>query len=469
MVDRLTVTEAMRETPVAYNKEVLVAGGGVAGISAALGAAKCGAEVLLVDSIAYLGGVATAALVSEFGGQGGYKAMSGVAKELADRLIASGGANPGHYRTSFDPELFKVVAFQMMREHGVQLLLHTWIAGTVVEDGRVQGVIVENKSGRQAVLAKRVVDATGDADVAFRCGCPCVKGREEDGKMRPFSLMFRMANVDVRTLLEYVKENMHDPTKFSPDPSKNIMDFDDEYSQFRPVGFFHLVTDAKDKGDLEQSFHYLRIDSVSTEKSTCIVNATRIYDVDGTKAEDLTFGYEEGLRQAYHLVNFLNKYIPGFSSAYLVQASPDLGVRETRRIVGDYILTKEDIVDGVDFPDAIAKPSVRFEPHADSHSPDGREGAVDHSYIRRDINTQYWFKIPYRSLLPKKVENLLVVGRCLSATHSADSWTRVIPACCQTGQAGGVAAALSLKNNVIPRHLDVTRLQRTLKDQGLRL
>jgi hypothetical protein len=468
MPDRLTVTEASREIPVTHDTDVLIVGGGVAGIAAALGAAKCDTEVLLIDRNPYLGGMATAALVSEFGGQAGYKAMSGIAKEMADRLIAAGGANPGNYRTSFDPEIFKMVIFQMMREHGVKLLLHTWIADTIVEDGRVRGVIVENKSGRQAILAKRVIDATGDADIAFRVGCPCVKGREGDGKMRPFSLMFRMANVDMRTLLEYVKDNMHDAAKFSLDPCKNIVDFDGEYSQFRPMGFFHLVKEAKDKGDLEESFHYLRVDNVSLEQGTCIINATRIYNVDGTKAEDLTLGYEEGLRQAYHLVKFLNKYVPGFSSAFLVQASPDLGVRETRRIVGDYIVTEDDIVNGVDFPDTIAKPGARLNSE-DVHSPDGREGAVDDSDIRQNINTHCWFKIPYRSLLPQKVENLLVVGRCLSATHGADKVTRVIPSCCQTGQAGGVAAALSLKNKVAPRHLDVTLLQSTLKKQGLRL
>ncbi|MCL4532383.1 MAG: FAD-dependent oxidoreductase, partial [Actinobacteria bacterium] len=283
-----TVREPERQIPIAARVDVLVCGGGAAGFAAALASARSGASTMLVEVNGFLGGVATGALVSEFGGQAGYEHMSGIARETADRMIARGQATPGRFRTSFEPEGFKSTALEMLLEAGAQLLLYTLVTDALVTEGAIRGVIVENKSGRQAILAKTVVDATGDADVAARAGVPTVKGREKDGRMRPISLFFRVGNIDVEELLRFVREN---PEQFSPDPSKNIMDLDRDPPMARPLGFFDLVRRAKEAGDYPEECHYLRLDNLNLAHRVVTVNTTRVYDVDGTRAEDLTLAY----------------------------------------------------------------------------------------------------------------------------------------------------------------------------------
>ena len=461
-----TILEPERRLPVTAQVDVLICGGGSAGVAAAVAAARGSASTMLVEATGFLGGVATAALVSEFGGQAGYEHMSGIAREMADRMIALGQATPGRYRTSFDPEAFKAVSLKMLGEAGARLLLYTMVVGAIVNDGALRGVIIENKSGRQAILAKAVIDATGDADVAARAGAPTVKGREKDGRMRPVSLFFRMANINVEELLGFMRAS---PQQFSPDPSKNIMDLDGEYPMLRPLGFFDLVREAKEKGEFPKECHYLRLDNLNLTEGIVTVNTTRVYDVDGTRAEDLTRAYVEGEDQASTIVSFLRKYVPGFSQSYLLDKAPMLGVRETRRIIGDYVLTEDDIVAAKVFPDVIGVPGYRHTRGNPVHSPDGQEGAASDIGNRRNIDELFVYGIPYRSLLPKGIEGLLAAGRCISATHEADGYTRVIPSCMLTGQAAGAAAALSALSGTTPRNVDVHRLQHRLLEQGVRL
>ena len=461
-----TITEPARRTPVAADVDVLVCGGGAAGFAAALAAARTGASTLLVELNGFLGGVATAALVSEFGGQAGYDHMSGIAREMADRMIAKGQATPGRFRTSFDAEGFKTTAVQMLREARAHMLFYTLVTDAIVEGGAVKGVIAENKSGRQALLGKVVIDTTGDADVAARAGVPFVKGRESDGRMRPISLFFRVGNINVQELLRFMTEN---PQQFAPDPAKNIMDLDRDPPMVRPLGFFDLVRRAKENGDYPEECHFLRLDNLDLARGIVTVNTTRVYDADGTVAEDLTRAYIRGQEQMETLAAFLKKYVPGFANSYIVDVAPVLGVRETRRVRGDYLLTEDDIVGDMVFPDVIGVPGHRHTPGQPVHNPDGFEGAPNDEGHRRLIDDLWVYGIPFRSLLPAGVENLLVAGRCMSATHEADGYTRVIPTCMITGQAAGTAGALSALEGITPRQLNVAKLQANLAKQGVRL
>jgi FAD dependent oxidoreductase len=460
------IQEPARRISIAGRYDVLICGGGSAGLAAALAASRSGASTLLVELNGFLGGVATAALVSEFGGQAGYDYMSGVAKEMADRLIARGQATPGRFRTSFESEAFKHAALEMLQQAGAHLLLYTLIADAIVIDRCIRGVIVENKSGRQALLSKVVVDATGDADVAACAGASVVRGREGDGRMRPVSLFFRVGNIDVEQLLRFIREN---PQQFAPDPSKNIMDLDRNPPMVRPMGFFDLVRQAKEKDDYPEECHYLRIDNLNLGQRMATINTTRVYDVDGTRAEDLTQAYLKGVEQMRRVLAFLNAYVPGFSHSYLLDTAPVLGVRETRRIVGEYVLSEADIVEARSFPDVIGVPGYRHTRGGAVHSPDGQEGAESDVVNREAIDELFVYGIPYRCLLPVGVEGLLVAGRCISATHAADGYTRVIPSCMLTGQAAGTAAALAAQADIFPRQVDVSRLQRSLAGQGVRL
>ncbi len=195
--------EKARSIPVRESADVLVLGGGVAGIGAAIGAARSGAKTILVERGGFLGGVATAGLVAELGGQGGYENISGIAKEIIDDMIALDAANPGRYRCTFDPEYFKYVSLKKLLDEDVEVLFYSAVADVTRDENRVTGAVIESKSGREAVYGRTVVDATGDADAAVRAGAEYVVGRERDGKMRPIGMMFRIGNVDVPKLMSY--------------------------------------------------------------------------------------------------------------------------------------------------------------------------------------------------------------------------------------------------------------------------
>jgi hypothetical protein len=302
--------------------------------------------------------------------------------------------------------------------------------------------------------------------VAGFAGAALVKGREADARMRPVSLFFRIGNIDVEELIRFIREN---PDQFSPDPSKNILDLDRDPPMVRPFGFFDLVRRARERGDYPEECHYLRVDNLNLTQRIATINTTRVYDVDGCRAEDLTQAYIRATAQMLKIAAFLRSYVPGFSRAWLLDSAPSLGVRETRRVVGDYVLSEDDIVRSRAFPDVIGVPGYRHTRGQPVHNPDGQEGAEGDFCNRQAIDELFVYGIPYRCLLPRGVEGLLTAGRCISATHAGDGYTRVIPSCMLTGQAAGTAAALSAQSGVSPRDLDIVRLQHCLAEQGVRL
>ena len=460
-LDRGRVWEEAREIPVAGEFDVIVAGGGPSGMGAAVGAARQGAKTLLVERNGFLGGVATATMMTTLNCP--IENMSGYARDFVGRLIEEGGAWAGA-TIPFDPEKWKDLAFDEMERVGVNLLLYTWFADAVVQDGRVKGIVVENKSGRQALLAKVTVDCTGDADVAVRAGAEYVKGRERDGKMRPMTILFRMGGVDLPTLVDYARAH---PDEFTRDPNFQILDL--AGGVVRLSGFFKHVEEALVKGELAKEITYVRFEGVNVERGTVFVNTTRVYGVDGTNAWDLTKAELQARRQMRQLVPFIRNYIPGCRNAYVIDASSSIGVRETRRIRGSHVLTEEDIAAHKTYEDTVAKIWRFHAAGADWHSPDGGEGSPDNPTYRTAVTPLNWYEIPYRVFVPNGVDGVLVAGRTLSQTQEADMWTRGMFVCLNTGQIAGTAAALAAAAGLTPRELPVSQLQANLFGQGLDL
>ena len=458
-VRALTLTLPPREAVLAAETDVLVVGGGPAGIGAALGAAAAGAEVVLAERYAFLGGNATAALVmplmsfhtqrATFEKEDGAKlfptdhgpgepVVAGALAELLRRLVGAGGAiapslDTG-YTVPFDPELFKLTALELLDEAGVQLLFHAFASG-VVDDGPARGVVFETKSGPLVARARVVVDCTGDGDVAARAGARYEVGREEDGLVQPMTLMFRMVQFEREAFEAYVRAH--------PD-------------QWRGVhGLWDLIRTASAAGELDLPREDLLFFGTPHEAEVS-VNSTRVTRALGIDVFDWSRAELESRRQMRQIAAFLRRYVPGFENAYIAQSGVHTGVRETRRIVGDYRLTAEDVLDAREFDDVIARGAYPV----DIHNPKG-SGTV----LKR-LPPGAAYDIPLRCLLPREIEGLLVAGRCISGSHEAHSSYRVMPIVMATGQAAGVCAALAAKQHLTPRAVPVADVQEMLIAQG---
>jgi len=482
-VKQHTVTEPQREIPILDRSDVVIAGGGVAGLGAAIASAREGVKTILIESNGFLGGVATGNMMQALCGCRG---MSGIMEELVDRMHKKGGAPKWDYQDrlakmkdgyvnetiTFDIECFKETALEMCLEAGVELYLYTRVTMPIVIDNTVVGVIVESKGGREAILTKRVVDCTGDGDITYRAGAPYIVGRDSDKKMRPFALLFRVGGLDVKKILEYVEQN---PEEWQPQHKNNaIHQIGDDAVINRLSGFYNLVNKAKANGDLYEWIHYLRFEAVFMDKGIALCNTTRIYYLDGTKPQDLTKGEMIGRNQISILIKFLRKYLPGGENAFLIDVAPAIGVRETRRFVGEYFLTDEDVYSGKDFADCFMTlerkmPKYEDKDILDIHPPDPIEGASEDLYERdqkRVLQVTQQIRFNYRMLLPQKIDCLLFAGRTMSTTHTIESFSRLMPYCMRMGQVAGTAAAVSVKENVLPKELAFAVLKEALIKQG---
>jgi FAD-dependent oxidoreductase family protein len=465
---RRTITEPSREIPVAEQADVLVAGGGVAGIAAALASARHGADTLLVERGAFLGGTATSALMHVF--YTPYHSTRGILREICDRLSARSAAELGEL-IPFDPEGFKYVVMKMLAEARARLLLHSYISRVLVQDGEVHGLVVENKSGRQAILARVVVDATGDGDVSALAGAPFEIGRSSDGKTRPMTLLFRMGGVNTATLKQYVKDH---PEEFTADP--NTTSIDPAFRSFRIFGFFSLVDAARERGEIDADCHWVRVEGLDEARGMVLINSTNVYS-SGIDAAALTNAELSGRRQVHQLEAFLRKCVPGFAGAYLVEVGGNIGVRETRRILGDYVLTEQDVAEDRQFPDVVALDWERhsrlargggIDPHiVGGHSPDGQTAPRPAGADRPDPAPLIPVRVPYRCLVVRELEGLLVAGRCISTTHEAQGYTRNQGCCVATGQAAGIAAALAIGAGISPRRVSASSIQQKLLEVGV--
>ncbi|OGV49349.1 MAG: hypothetical protein A2X49_11730 [Lentisphaerae bacterium GWF2_52_8] len=424
------------EAAVSKNVDVLVVGGGPAGVSAAFASARMGAKTMIVEQFNCLGGVATA------GGHGHiclYSAWSspervvgGVTFEIAKRVTKAGFGIHTNSSVDFEVEGMKLVLEQMAEEDGVDLLYHSFFSDALVEDGEIKGAIVQNKNGRQLIRAKRIIDCTGDGDVAARAGCDFEQGEEGTGACQPVTLMFTIGGVDIKKV--------------------------NEFRAGKPWNLSEVWAEAQKNGDM-RPFQSVVMGWwwTPTRPDQLGINFTHVTGIDATKAEDLTRATIEARKQAYETIEVYRKYIPGLENCFMLSTPNTIGLRESRRIVGEYLLTKEDVLGMKNFDDSIGYGSFFIDIHNCSGI------GMDKKTVRPDPGFKY--QIPYRILVPKKIDNLLVAGRCASCTHEALGSLRVMPQCGVMGQAAGVASVLSLREGLVPRQVSIMELQKELKRQ----
>lgn len=449
----LTIHEPARTIPVRASVDILVVGGGPSGIIAAEAAASENLKVMLIENKSFLGGNLTMGLpILGFLGQKGNQIIKGLPQKFIDRLAAKNAASghrpcPLHVSlTIVDSEEVKTTALELLEEKGVEVLFYVFCAGVVKEGNELRGVIIESKAGREAILAKTVIDCTGDADVAYLAGVPCKKGNEKGG-MQPPSLMFCMKGVDIKKLRLSIADH---PDIYDMDTIPNEFFRKDDY--FITVGLRGMIKKACADGLKIPTERTILITGLDDDEIW--VNMSRISGVDGTDPASLTHGETEGRKQMEELRKYLTVYVPGFENAYIDRVAPFMGLRETRRITGKYVLNKEDLLNCHKFDDAIAVASYPL----DIHHPQG--GGC----------TLVWcgdcYDIPYRSLLPLEVENLLVAGRCISTTHEAMSAIRVMSTCMAVGEAAGRAAKIAVSEGIAPSRIDVEKLREKLLAEG---
>lgn len=455
------ILEEARRTPVVRKVDVLVCGGGVSGVGAALGAARAGAKTMVIERNAFLGGAATAVIMNTWNVP--VACMTGVAKEFAVMLSERGAGNITGATFPFDPEAFKDLAADRLQQAGAEILTYTWVVDPIMQGSGISGVIIQNKSGRQAILARSVVDTTGDADIAAAAGAEYVKGREKDNKMRPMSVLFRLGGVDVFKAVEYCRSQPKE--NFTADPNFHILE--PEKGLVRMSGFFHIADIARGTGELPDEIHYLRFEGVDVRRGMVTVNNSRVYGVDGTSAWDLSRADTEARQQNRKLFAVIKKYVPGFENAFVIDSSPTVGVRETRRVRGRYVLSQKDLLAQRTYRDSVARIWRHMAAGRDWHKADGGEGAPDDAIYRTATTDLTWFEIPWGVFTPNNVERMTVGGRAISVTHDADMWTRGQYCCLVTGQIAGIGAALAASSGILPSQLDVPTLQHMLGAQGI--
>jgi len=456
-----TIREPARDLPVIEQADVVVAGGGPGGFAAAVASARNGANTVLLERHGYLGGMATAGLVAPILGvhssKGKAVIVEGILKELTERMQEIDGAPPWNEIEEgkplrFDPEALKRAAEDLVQEAGATLYYHTFVTDTVVEDNRIQALITESKSGRQAVSGSVVIDATGDADVAFRAGVHCEKGRSFDGAVQSLGSFFHVFGIPeydeklYEKIRETVKQGMEEKKLFGYNPG--------------------ITSSTKYHGNMFSP------------------NMTRAAG-DSTNVKDLTRAEITLRKQAWDLVEYIKKEVPGCENCYIELTSPQAAPRESRQVMGDYVITGEDIQKGRKFDDGIARGSWWIDIHCPlghtfpvhlcvKECPRGDEcpfWAAEHDtgmIAREDLYPpeEDWYDIPFRSITPKGISNLLISGRCISATHEAMAGTRVMGTCMAIGQAAGTAAALAAGSDTDPKDLDTGMLREKLASQG---
>jgi ribulose 1,5-bisphosphate synthetase/thiazole synthase len=427
--------------------DVIVVGAGVAGIAAAVGAARNGRRTLLVERDGCVGGTATTGLMVVFMGVN-LKILRGAFAELIKRLDERKGVFVAE-NAAFDPEIFKIAAEEWLLEEKVDILYHAVFSDVLMDDTSVKGIILQLKEGRRAILSKVVIDTTGDADVAAASQVSF----QVTPHIQPMTSVFRMDRVETPKVIKYIEEH---PDQFFSLPGQKTWYVDRDPPVFTLGGFFDLIKKARKSGEL-----YLPHDSIwlgpLPRSGQYFINTTRIQGLNGTSSIDLSKAEIEMRKQAWSTAAFLKKYVPGFEYAELLDVAVRVGVRETRRIIGEYILTKDDLINGAKFDDVIAV----YDFPMDIHGPAGMEETHDWKLIKSS------YEIPYRVLVPQKIDNILVGGRCISVDTQAHGSTRAMPCCMATGEAAGAAAALACNAGTRVRDVDIKELQKLLKAQGV--
>lgn len=449
------LTESLN-TPVRCACDVLVAGGGTAGVVAALAAAKNGADTILVERFGFLGGTIVGGagplhsffnLYKAFPGAEKKQVVRGIPEEIIQRLVKAGGS-PGHLEqerggnydsviTLVDWEIFKQVILEMLEEAGVKILLHTMLAGAVMEGNQVKGVFVQGKSGREAILAKAVVDCTGDGDVAAFAGGQFIKKHDTSAAGYPFG----MTGVDMQRLVAFLEERGLVNQLIRAHKGSETDDVIRLGFELKKVPEFSEFMEKNEMwGPLGMSMH---------ENNYTYINAVKLANVDGTDSWELSKAELVLRRRAMALAAMMKAHLPGFENAYVSWTPAAAGIRYTRAVLCEHIMSLEEILSGARFPDEVML--YGFHDCAP----------------RLMIQDGGYYGVPYGALLPKGVDGLLMAGRMLTTEWDAHMSTRNTVSCMAMGQAAGTAAALAAKSGVLPRALDTEQLRDTLKAQDV--
>jgi hypothetical protein len=451
-VNQTKIKEPAREIPVLMHADVVVVGGGTTGPIAAIAAARRGKKVVLIERFGSLGGILTLGLNTKPSGA----LIGGIPLEIWNLARSIGGAGDDYMATTktggvkiaspTDPEIMKMLLTRLCVEAGVQILFETFVSAPHLEGGKVTGVVIESKSGRQFVGTKVLIDCSADADMAAKANAPFVMGSgEADAKMQPVSMYFIMKNVDLKRLADWARTCDDVPARAIPAHEEGL-----DYGLWL-TGFNGMLRRFQAETGVK-----LQRDNITlkTADGQMYVNATRVLGVNVFDPKEFTAAILECYRQIEGVCRFLKERVPGFEAARLGQVSPILGVRETRHILGEYTLTGADSRGETRFDDSIAADASAL----DIHDPKG--GDVD-------FQSMPPYEIPYRCLVPRGIEQILVAGRCISADHEAHARSRNMPACMATGQAAGVAAAIAVEEGVLVRNVPIAKVQTALRQLGM--
>lgn len=440
---------------------VIVVGGGVSGCMAALASARQGVKTLLVEQYGFLGGALTNAGVGPMMTfhAGKRQVVTGLPQELIDRMVCKGGC-VGHIEdttgyassvTPFDAEILKLTLDEMLSESGVEVLFHARLTGVERQGNALRAVRVQTRGGALSLEGSVFIDATGDAALSFIAGAQVRQGRDEDGLCQPMTANLKVRNVDIAALKEEIRRNPH---------NFNVKDHAsmDRAPMLSVAGFYEEFDAAKEAGEIStQREDVLLFETV--HPGEVIVNTTRVVRLNPVDPWDLSRAEREGRRQADELIRFLRRRCAGFEKAELISTGVQIGVRESRRVMGDYVLTAGDLLASRPFEDAVALGGYPV----DIHNPTGSQT------VTMPLKPGQYYFIPLRALLVKGFDNLLVCGRCISATHEAEAAIRVAPIVMGIGQAAGTAAALCILKHARPRELSFDDVRHALEALGASL
>ena len=437
-----------------FKCDVLVIGCGISGVAAATAAARNGAKTMVIDSKTFVGGIpSTGYCLHSFITKQGRQVVFGLAQEIVDRMTEMGGA-VGHVPyhgffhsvTPIDGETFRIMSSQLLDEAGVEVLLGVMLIGASAEKGKINNVKIATKNGMIDIQAKTYIDASGDGDLAVMAGAHYEKGDKKTGKMQPISTIIRCYATDNKKIAELLSVTKPAMAKRADYPDPIPVYFNGNFGRWNDV--------ILDKGVFPNANHKVFFNTVWPNHIN--VNTVAAFGLDGTDSFDLTKATNELTKKVYKATKFLREYVPGFEHAYFAPASW-AQVRETRRIEGLYTITDDDAIKGRKFDDTIGQ--ICFP--VDIHDPDTGQATF------YDIGDDGAFDVPLRTLVPKGLDNLLVAGRCISATQYAHGATRNHAPCLVTGEAAGIAASITVKNKCSVPELDIKKVQTTLLEKGV--